>query len=73
MSKVDKNTLLASYRAARESGDWKEAGRILIELSTNKPCTCDRDLIKAGQPCSCGHRDHWTRPATPEELMLSGC
>lgn len=73
MSKKQKN-LQADYLVARESGDWKEAGSILIKLSNPFPCLCSDEHLRANNgQCHCDRYASLLRPATAQELMLSGC
>ena len=69
MFPTDRKELERLHRQAMEAGDANAAGLILIELSRNPPCICDRSR---GCPCTCGH-NYWDKPVSPEELMLGGC
>jgi hypothetical protein len=66
--------LEAAYKVATVEGDWKKAHEILMQLSAPHPCTCAGEILQNnGGRCVCGRYAYLLRPATPEELMLSGC
>lgn len=69
-----RESLQEAYQAAKDQGDWKEAGLILISMTEAYPCICTEEALHANQGlCNCGRYAYLSRPVTPEELMLSGC
>jgi len=71
---TQRQNLQAAYQAAKETGDWKTAGHILIQMSSAYPCTCAPEVLQVNQGhCTCNRYAYLLRKVTPEELMLSGC
>ncbi|MDQ5938912.1 MAG: hypothetical protein QG603_216 [Patescibacteria group bacterium] len=66
--------LQVAYQVARDAGDLKQAGQILIHLSSPFPCVCTEEFLSEHQGrCHCDRYASLLRPATAQELMLSGC
>lgn len=74
MTHREREKLQAAYQAAKDAGDWKQAGMILINLLDPYPCICATEDLDARQGvCCCDRYASLLRPVTAQELMLSGC